>query len=386
VFLCSSIVLKKEKAMIVGIPKEIKQDEYRVGIVPPGARILTAHGHTVIVESNAGEGCRIADEEFEAAGAQIVSGPEEVYGRADMVMKVKEPLPKEYDLLRENQILYAYLHLAPAPELTEVLLDRKVVGIAYETIQLEDGSLPLLAPMSEVAGRMAVQIGSHFLEKPQGGRGVLLGGVPGVRRGRVTVIGAGTVGRAAAKIAIGMGAEVHVIDIDQNKLAYMDDLYENRVTTIMSNHDNIMQSVVESHLVVGAVLIPGARAPMLVDRDMIRKMKPGSVVTDVAIDQGGCFETSKATTHADPTYVIDDVIHYCVANMPGAVARTSTFALTNVTLRYALKIADEGPVHAVRSDPALAKGVNVYKGYVTYQGVADSLDLAYMPLKDMLWR
>ncbi len=372
--------------MIIGIPKEIKQDEYRVGIVPPGARILTAHGHTVIVESGAGEGCRIADEEFEAAGAQIVSGPEEVYGRADMVMKVKEPLPKEYDLLRENQILYAYLHLAPAPELTDVLLERKVVGVAYETIQLEDGSLPLLAPMSEVAGRMSVQIGSHFLEKPQGGRGVLLGGVPGVRRGRVTVIGAGTVGRAAAKIAIGMGAEVHVIDIDQNKLAYMDDLYENRVTTIMSNHDNIMQSVVESHLVVGAVLIPGARAPMLVDRDMIRKMKPGSVVTDVAIDQGGCFETSRATTHADPTYVIDDVIHYCVANMPGAVARTSTFALTNVTLRYALKIADEGPVPAVRSDPALAKGVNVYKGYVTYQGVAESLDLAYMPLKDMLWR
>ncbi len=369
--------------MIVGVPKEIKADEYRVGIVPAGVRVLTEHGHKVIVETGAGEGCRIPDGEFAKAGASIADTPREVYERAELIMKVKEPQPAEYELLREGQILYAFLHLAPAAELAEALLARKIIGVAYETIQLEDGSLPLLIPMSEIAGRMAVQIGAHFLEKTQGGRGVLLGGVPGVSRGRVTVIGAGTVGRAAAKIAVGMGAEVHLVDMNHQRLSYMDDVFGSRVTTLMSNYDNIFSSVVDSHLVIGAVLIPGATAPKLVERNMIREMKAGTVIVDVAIDQGGCAETSRPTTHQDPVYVVDEVIHYCVPNMPGAVARTSTFALANVTLQYALKLANMGFVNAVRSDPALAKGVNVYKGLVTYENVARSLALAYAPVESL---
>jgi alanine dehydrogenase len=370
--------------MIVGIPKEIKEDESRVGIVPSAVRQLVQHGHTVLIEKNAGDGSRISDAEFQAAGATIVPHSEDVYGQSHMIMKVKEPLKQEYALLQENQILYAFLHLAPAPELTEALVQRKVIAIAYETIQLDDGSLPLLVPMSEVAGRMAVQVGAHFLEKPQGGRGVLLGGVPGVRRGRVTIIGTGTVGRAAAKMAIGIGAEVYVLDVDQRRLSYMDDVYGNRVNTMFSNHDHLADCVKSSHLVIGAVLIPGDRAPRLVTTEMIRSMKPGAVIVDVAVDQGGCFETSRPTTHTDPVFVVHDVLHYCVPNMPGAVARTSTFALSSMTLPYAMKLADQGFEKAVTSDLPLSKGVNVYKGTVTYDKVAHALGYSYRPLSELL--
>lgn len=366
--------------MIIGVPREIKEEEYRVGIVPAGVRALKARGHEILIEKGAGEGSRIADEDYSGAGAKIMDTKAEVYQNAQMIMKVKEPLEAEYDMLQEGQILYAYLHLAPAAELTAALLRRKVIGVAYETIQLEDGMLPLLVPMSEVAGRMAVQVGAHFLEKTQGGRGVLLGGVPGVRRGRVTIIGAGTVGRASTKIAVGMGADVYVIDVDQNRLGYLDDIYGNQVTTMMSNYDTIRFCVEHSHLVVGSVLIPGARAPKLITRDMVTAMQPGTVIVDVAIDQGGCAETSRPTRHQDPIYEIDEVLHYCVPNMPGVVARTSTFALTNVTLPYALKIADKGIDAAVVEDPALAKGINVYKGRVTYENVAQSLGYDYSPL------
>jgi alanine dehydrogenase len=370
--------------MIVGVPKEIKEDEYRVGLIPTGVRTLREHGHNVLVEAGAGTGCTISDREYVEAGAEIVESPGEVYRRADMIMKVKEPLKQEYDLLQEGQIIYGYLHLAPAGELTAALVEKKVVVVAYETIQLEDGSLPLLVPMSEVAGRMAVQVGAHFLEKTQGGRGVLLGGVPGVRRGRVTVVGAGSVGRAATQIAVGMGADVYVIDLDQRRLTLLDELFGNRVTTLMSNRENIHYSVINSHLVIGAVLIPGARAPKLVTADMVRDMKPRSVIVDVAIDQGGCVETARPTTHKEPTYMVDDVIHYCVPNMPGVVARTSTFALTNMTLPYALKLADLGFVAAVLSDPALARGVNLFKGAVTYENVARALGYTYTPLKEAI--
>ncbi len=370
--------------MIVGVPKEIKGDEYRISIVPAGVRLLVAQGHTVLIQRSAGEGCRISDAEFADAGATIVSSANEVYGEAELIMKVKEPLPEEYDLLRDGRILYAYLHLAPARELTEALLQRNIIGVAYETIQLNDGSLPLLTPMSEVAGRMAVQLGAHFLEKTQGGRGVLLGGVPGVNRGVVTIIGAGTVGRAAAKIAVGLGADVYLVDIDQHKLAYMDDVFGSRVNTLMSHRDNIAWAVGRSHLVVGAVLIPGARAPVVIDRDMVRQMKAGSVIVDVAIDQGGCADTSRPTTHQEPTYTVDDVIHYCVPNMPGVVSRTSTYALTNLTLPYAARLAGLGFTDAVEQDPALAKGVNVFRGYVTQQQVAEAVGRPYTPLSGLL--
>jgi alanine dehydrogenase len=370
--------------MIIGVPKEIKEEEYRVGIVPAGVRHLRDHGHTVLIETGAGEGSRIVDEEYVRAGAEIVESKVCLYGRAEMIMKVKEPLREEYDLLREGQIIYGYLHLAPARELTNALLDRKVIGIAYETIQIEDGSLPLLAPMSEVAGRMAVQVGAHFLEKTQGGRGVLLGGVPGVHRGRATIVGAGTVGRAATKIAVGMGADVYVLDVDQHRLGYLDDVYGNRVTTMISNQDNIAFCVENSHLVVGCVLIAGATAPKLVTRDMVRAMKGGAVIVDVAIDQGGCVETSRPTSHQHPTFVVNEVLHYCVPNMPGVVARTSTFALTNVTLPYAVKLSDQGLSTAVTRDPALAKGVNLCRGAVTHENVARSVGREYIPLKEVL--
>ncbi|MFH0824503.1 MAG: alanine dehydrogenase [Pseudomonadota bacterium] len=370
--------------MIIGIPKEIKQDEYRVGAVPAGVRMLAAHGHKVMVEEGAGAGSSIGDEEYVRAGAEIVTSAEEVYGRADMIVKVKEPQSVESKLLREGQILYAYLHLAAAEELAAALIARKVTCVAYETIQLTDGSLPLLTPMSEVAGRMSVQVGARFLERTQGGRGILLGGVPGVSRGRVAVIGAGTVGRAATKIAVGLGAEVHLLDVDQRRLMYMDDVFGSRITTLMSNYDNLFSSIANAHLVIGGVLIPGARAPHLVDKEMVGAMKPGTVIVDVAIDQGGCVETSKPTTHHDPVFTVDDVIHYCVTNMPGAVARTSTFALTNVTLPYALKLADQGFRDAVLSDPALAQGVNIMAGAVTHKNVAEALGRPYVPLAEAL--
>jgi alanine dehydrogenase len=367
--------------MIIGIPKEIKEDEYRVGITPSGVATLTAHGHRILVQKRAGEGCRISDKEYSDSGATLVDTLADVYGQADMIMKVKEPLIAEYDFLREGQILFAFLHLAPAAQLTAQLLKKKVIAVAYETIQLNDGSLPLLVPMSEVAGRMAVQIGAHFLEITQGGRGVLLGGVPGVMRGKVTIIGAGTAGRASAKIAVGMGADVIILDTDPRRLEYMDDIFGNRVTTLLSNRDNIFESARNSHLVIGAVLIPGARAPRLVTRDMVPAMKSGSVIVDISIDQGGCVETSQPTTHQHPTFVVDGVIHYCVPNIPGIVARTSTFALTQLTLPYAVKLADQGLDAASAQDEALARGINCYRGLVTYEKVAQALGYAYAPLR-----
>lgn len=360
--------------MIIGVPKEIKNNEYRVGLVPSGVARLTASGHRVLMEEGAGQGSGISDEEYLNAGAEIIKTPQDIFGQAEMIVKVKEPLPPEYGLIKEDQILFTYLHLAPDQKQTQALLDSKCIGVAYETIQLADGSLPLLTPMSEVAGRMASQVGAHYLEKSQGGRGVLLGGVPGVERGKVTIIGGGVVGTNAAKIAIGLGAQVYLLDINQQRLAYLDDIFGSALTTVMSSPQNIANLVATSHLVIGSVLIPGARAPWLVTREMISTMLPGSVVVDVAIDQGGCFETSRATTHEDPVYLVDGVIHYCVANIPGAVARTSTFALTNVTLPYAMAIADKGLDKAVKDDPALAKGVNVFKGEVTYEGVAQAME------------
>jgi alanine dehydrogenase len=367
--------------MIIAAPKEIKAEEHRVGLTPAGVRILTEQGHEVLVQSGAGQGCLIQDQEYEMAGARMVESAEELYEKAEMVIKVKEPMESEYPLLREGQILYAYLHLAPAADLTKALLESGIKAVAYETMQLPDGSLPLLTPMSEVAGRIAVQVGAHFLEKTQGGRGVLLGGVPGVQRGRVTIIGAGNAGRASAKIAIGMGAEVTLIDIDQRRLVYMDDVFASRVTTVVSNYENIYEAVVQSHLVIGSVLITGAKAPKLVTRSMIRDMKSRTVVADIAIDQGGCFESSKPTTHKDPIFIEEDIIHYCVPNMPSAVARTSTFALTNLTINYAVKLANLGFEQAVKSDETIKSGVNLYMGEITHDQVAHDLGYEYKPIE-----
>ena len=359
--------------MIIGVPKEVKVNEYRIALVPAGVAQMTAAGHEVMIEKGAGVGSGLEDDEYIAAGAQIIETADEVWTRAQMVMKVKEPLPSEFGFLREDLLLFTYLHLAPAPELTKAMLDSGCIGVAYETIQLNDGTLPLLNPMSEVAGRLATQVGAAYLTKSHGGRGVLLGGVPGVNRGTVTIIGAGVVGTNAAKIAVGMGAQVYLLDINQRRLAYLDDIFGNQLSTVMSSPENIARIVAVSDVVIGSVLIPGAKAPYLVTREMIRSMQPGSVVVDVAIDQGGCFETSKPTTHQDPVYLVDGVTHYCVANMPGNVARTSTFALTNVTLPYALDIAQQGLAEAVRRDPALAKGVNVCSGRITHPAVAEAI-------------
>jgi alanine dehydrogenase len=362
--------------MLIGLPKEIKNNEYRVGMVPAGVRSLTTLGHEVWVQIGAGLGSGISDDEYEKAGATMVASAEEVYGGAEMVVKVKEPLPEEYGLIRPDQILFTYLHLAPALELTRALLDRGCIGVAYETIQLEDGSLPLLTPMSEVAGRIAPQVGAHYLEKVQGGSGVLLGGVPGVERGTVTILGGGVAGTSAAKIAVGLGAHVYVLDVNHRRMEALDDIFGNAITALMANPENIARQVSLSDLVIGAVLIPGAKAPSLVSREMIATMRPGSVVVDISIDQGGCIETSRPTTHQDPVFLVDGVIHYCVTNMPGAVARTSTFALTNVTLPYALEIAEKGIRRAVRENRALARGVNLYRGSITCLGVAEPMNAA----------
>jgi alanine dehydrogenase len=359
--------------MLIGVPTEIKNSENRVGLVPAGVSLLKRAGHEVMVQVGAGLGSGISDQEFAIAGAEMVEGAPEIYGRAEMIIKVKEPLPPEYGLIRKGQIIYAYLHLAPDPAQTRALVDSGCIAVAYETIQLPDGSLPLLTPMSEVAGRMATQVGASYLTKSHGGIGTLLGGVPGVERGVVTIIGGGVVGSNAAKIAVGMGARVYLLDLNPQRLAYLEDIFGNGIETVMSNHKNIERLVAASDLVIGSVLIPGAKAPWLVSRRMIKAMRPGSVVVDVAIDQGGCFETSHPTTHQDPVFLVDGVIHYCVANIPGDVARTSTFALTNVTLRYALAIADHGLEKAAAQDPALAKGINVYQGKVTCPGVAQAL-------------
>jgi alanine dehydrogenase len=370
--------------MIVGVPKEVKDNEYRVGLVPAGVKALTIAGHRVLVQTEAGEGSGITDGEYRAAGGEILDTAEEVWSRADMIIKVKEPVPSEYPLLREGLILYTYLHLAPARELTRALLDSGTVGIAYETITDRHGHLPLLTPMSEVAGRMAIQVGAFYLEKINGGRGVLLGGVPGVVPGRVTIIGGGVVGTNSCKIAVGMGAAVIIIDRDLERLRYLDDIFGSRIRTLASNPYTIAESVAASDLVVGAVLVPGAAAPKLVTRDMLRVMPRGSVIVDVAVDQGGCIETTKPTTHSQPTYYVENVLHYGVTNMPGAVPRTSTFALTNVTLPLALKIANLGVVQAIMSDPHLANGVNTYKGKVTYEAVAQDQGLEYTPIDKLL--
>jgi len=370
--------------VIIGVPKEIKTREYRIGMTPAGVRQLTQRGHTVLVEARAGEGSGLADEKFVAAGAEIVPSASEVWQRADMVMKVKEPLPAEYQYFRPGLVIYTYLHLAAEPELTRKLMEKKVRAVAYETIQLPDGSLPLLRPMSEVAGRMAVQAGATSLEKWRGGKGVLLGGVPGTRRGRVVILGGGVVGRNAARIAIGMGAQVTVLDINPNTMDYLEDIFGGAIETLYSNPANIEESVLRADLVIGAVLVPGAKAPTLVDRPLVSRMEKGSVIVDVAIDQGGCIETVRATSHDNPTYEVDGVIHYCVPNMPGAVSHTSTFALTNTTMKYALAIADQGLVEAVRRDPALALGVNCFDGACTYAAVAQAHGLEYTPLRTFI--
>jgi len=370
--------------MMIGVPKEIKNNEYRVGLVPDGVKALTKQGHQVVVQKGAGVGSGISDEEYMKSGASLVAIADEVYDQAEMVVKVKEPLAKEYGLIKEDQIIFGYLHLAPIPELTQALLDSKCIGVAYETIQLADGSLPLLNPMSEVAGRMAAQVGSHYLEKSSGGRGVLLSGVPGVGRGKVTIIGGGVVGTNAAKIAVGLGAEVYVVDIDQRRLAYLDDIFGNSINTITFGPEAVARLVSVSDLVIGAVLVPGALAPVVLDKESISAMLSGAVVVDVAIDQGGCFETSRPTTHDDPIYLVDEVIHYCVTNMPSAVSRTATFALTNVTLPRILDIANKGIRRCIREDPALAMGVNLCKGSITHPGVAKSMNCVCEDLSAIL--
>ncbi|MCC6649258.1 MAG: alanine dehydrogenase [Polyangiaceae bacterium] len=369
--------------MKIGVPKEIKTREYRVGMTPAGVRQLTSRGHEVWVQRGAGLGSGLRDEQYEAAGARVVGEAPEAWA-ADMVVKVKEPLAAEYGHFREGQILYTYLHLAPEPELTRELMKKQVTAIAYETIELDDGSLPLLKPMSEVAGRMAVQVGATHLEKEHGGKGILLGGVPGTRRGRVVILGGGGVGKNAATIAVGMGAQVTVLDVRAETMAHLEDVFGGAIETLYSNPVNIEESCRRADLVVGAVLVPGAKAPRLVTEGLIGQMEPGTVVVDVAVDQGGCIETCRPTTHDNPTYEVHGVVHYCVANMPGAVSQTSTWALTNTTIRYAESLARQGVVDAMKRDPALAKGMNVYKGHVTYQGVAEAHGLEFVPLAKLL--
>ena len=365
--------------MKIGCPKEIKAQEGRVGLTPAGVDALVRAGHTVYMEKDAGINSGFTNEEYIAVGAEILNHAEEVYAAADMIIKVKEPLLPEYDLFKEGQILFTYLHLAPDPQQTQALLKKKVIGIAYETVQPADNSLPLLAPMSEVAGRLSIQNGAKLLESSYGGRGVLLGGVTGVERANVVIVGGGNVGLNAAKMAVGLGANVTIIDLNAKRLAYLDDIFGGRVQTLLSNPFNIAKAVENGDLVVGCVLIPGAKAPKLVTEEMVMKMKPGSVLVDVAIDQGGSIETiDRITTHANPYFVKHGVLHYSVANMPGAVPRTSTLALTGATLPYALKIANLGAEAACKADPALMKGLNVYKGNVTYKAVADDQNLPYV--------
>ncbi len=348
-----------------------------------GVRQLVSEGHSVFVEKDAGLGSGIQNDAYERAGAKVLATKKEVYAKADMIVKVKEPLPEEYELLRENQILYTYLHLAAEPKLTRVLCERKVKSVAYETIQRDDGTLPLLTPMSEVAGRMATQIGAQYLQKSHGGKGVLLGGVTGVHRANVVIIGGGVVGTNAARMAVGLGANVTILDVNTARLEYLDDIFQGRISTLFSNIKNIEECVLSADLLIGAVLVTGAKAPNLVNRQMVSRMQPGSVIVDVAVDQGGCIETCRPTSHANPTYEVDGVIHYCVPNMPGVVSRTSTYALTNVTLKFASMLAKMGLEEAVAADRALAKGLNVYGGYVCYEPVARDLGLEYRPYRPL---
>lgn len=370
--------------MIVGLPKEIKDNEYRVGLTPAGVRALTDAGHRVVVEKTAGEGSGFEDSIYQRAGARMLDSADMVWGEGEMIVKVKEPIEPEYPRMREGQLLFTYLHLAPDKKLTQQLLERKVTGIAYETITDRRGGLPLLTPMSEVAGRMAIQVGAHYLEKMSGGRGILLGGVPGVPAARVVIIGGGVVGTNAAKIAVGMGAHVTIIDSNLDRLRELDDIFLSKIATLASSAYMIHDAVSQADLIVGAVLVPGASAPRLVTRSMLRDVPNGAVIVDVAVDQGGCIETTHPTTHSDPTYYVEGVLHYCVANMPGAVPRTSTFALTNATLPYALKLATRGFFDAIASDPGLKAGVNTYAGRCTYEAVARSQGLEYTPLDNLL--
>jgi len=367
--------------MIVGVPKEIKNKENRVAMVVAGVRALTQAGHKVLIQHNAGVGAGITDDDYRKAGATVIEAAKEIFDKADMIVKVKEPLPEEYPLLRENQILYTYLHLAADERLTKALMERKIIGIAYETIQPADNSLPLLAPMSAVAGRMATQIGATYLQHDHGGKGMLMGGVTGVERANVVIVGGGVVGVNAAKMAVGLGAKVTILDTNVQRLDYLADIFGNELTTLYSNSEQLERVVTKADLVIGAVLVPGAKAPKLVTRDMVSRMAPGGVIVDVAVDQGGSVETCRPTSHEHPTYTIDGVIHYAVPNMPGAVPRTSTYALTNVTLKYAVMIANLGWREAVTRDEALRKGVNILNGKVAYKQVADDLGLPFEPVR-----
>ncbi|HEM7885095.1 TPA: alanine dehydrogenase [Burkholderia cenocepacia] len=370
--------------MLIGVPKEIKNHEYRVGLTPAGARELTRHGHRVLVQRGAGTAIGLLDDDYTAAGASLSDGAEEIFARADMIIKVKEPQPTECAMLRRGQILYTYLHLAPDPDQAAAPVKSGAVCIAYETVTGPGGGLPLLAPMSEVAGRMSIQVAATHLESPRGGRGLLMAGVPGVPAAHVVVLGAGVVGTGALQMAVGLGARVTVLDNNVNRLRQLDLVFANRIATVCSNAQTVDEAVRDADVVIGAVLVPGASAPRLVTRDMIATMRKGAVVVDVAIDQGGCFETSHATTHAAPTFVVDGVVHYCVANMPGAVARTSTFALNNATLGHALALADKGWKQAMLDDPHLRAGLNVCDGHITYEAVALALGLPYVPATGVL--
>lgn len=380
-FIAWTTVVRFERgaAVIVGVPKEVKDRENRVSMTPAGVSELVHRGHQVIVERSAGSGSGFSDDEYSNAGAQLVDTHAEVFAQAEMIVKVKEPVASEYELLRNDQLLFTYLHLAAEEALTKALIDRRVQSVAYETVQLASGMLPLLTPMSEVAGRMAVQVGAHYLERTQGGRGMLLGGVPGVPGANVVIVGGGVVGTNAAQMALGMGANVTILDRNVERLRFLDQVLHGRMTTLASNQQNMAEVVRDADLVIGGVLIAGAKAPKLVTKQMIASMRPGSVVVDVAIDQGGCIETAKPTSHSNPTYLVDNVTHYCVTNMPGAVPRTSTLALSNVTLPYALELADRGLVEAATRDAALAKGINVLNGTVTYQAVAEAFGLPFAP-------
>lgn len=370
--------------MIVGLPKEIKDNEYRVGLTPAGVRALRDAGHEIRVETDAGAGSGFEDALYQRAGATIVDSADDIWASAEMIVKVKEPIALEYPRMREGQLLFTYLHLAPDPELTQELLNRRVTGIAYETITDRRGTLPLLTPMSEVAGRMAIQVGAHYLEKMSGGRGILLGGVPGVPAARVVIIGGGVVGTNAAKIAVGMGAHVTIIDNNLDRLRELDDIFLSKISTLASSAYMIQDAISEADLIVGAVLVPGAAAPKLVTKTMLKEVPNGAVIVDVAVDQGGCIETTHATTHSNPTFYVEGVLHYCVANMPGAVPRTSTFALTNATLPYALKLANKGFLQAIASDPHLKQGVNTYAGQCTYEAVALAQGIAYSPVDQLI--
>ncbi|AEI46629.1 alanine dehydrogenase [Runella slithyformis] len=370
--------------MIIGVPKEIKNNENRVALTPAGAAEFRKNGHKVYVQSTAGQGSGFEDSEYEAVGATILGTIEEVYGIAEMIVKVKEPIASEYGLIKENQLLFTYFHFASSEELTHAMLKSNAVCLAYETVERPDRSLPLLVPMSEVAGRMAIQEGAKYLEKPMGGRGILLGGVAGVKPANVLVLGGGIVGAQSAKMAAGLGANVTIVDINLNRLRYLEDILPANVDTVMSNEFNIRDLVKNADLIVGAVLIPGAKAPHLVTRDMLKLMKKGTVLVDVAVDQGGCIETCRPTTHENPIYVIDGIVHYCVANMPGAVPYTSTLALTNATLPYAIQLADKGWQKACSQNEDLKKGLNVVNGKVVYKAVADAFGLAFTPVIEVL--